>query len=168
MIVKVKLPFTSFSADEQRRIQEAVAENRKIEFDEDGKPKNAWYTTYAMHLELAMAAVPPGTNISIAGIPDDARAWFGLISAVERMEKKLEYYSQSQQFNDRVSVHVPNIGLLLVDEVRVEYDMCTDSLNKLMAEEGWRIIACCPQPDQRRPDYVLGRTLEARAAAERR
>lgn len=25
-------------------------------------------------------------------------------------------------------------------------------------DAGWRILAVCPQPDQRRPDYILGRT----------
>ena len=23
--------------------------------------------------------------------------------------------------------------------------------------EGWRILAICPQPNQRRPDYIMGR-----------
>lgn len=31
-----------------------------------------------------------------------------------------------------------------------------DALQKSM-DDGWRIIAACPQPDARRPDYIMGR-----------
>ena len=59
-------------------------------------------------------------------------------------------------YNEHVKVAMPGIGLLQFDNVKVEYDFCTDSLRDRM-KEGWRIIAVCPQPDRRRPDYVLGR-----------
>lgn len=62
----------------------------------------------------------------------------------------------SEYVNPRVNVHVPGMELLAIDEVDVMYDICTDQLNDRLGE-GWRIIAACPQPDQRRPDYVLGR-----------
>lgn len=58
--------------------------------------------------------------------------------------------------NTKVNVSVPGLGLLLLNEVKVVCDYCTDSLMGEM-KEGWRIVAVCPQPDQRRPDYVLGR-----------
>lgn len=35
-------------------------------------------------------------------------------------------------------------------------DACTDQLQGAL-NSGWRIISACPQPDQRRPDYILGR-----------
>jgi hypothetical protein len=60
-------------------------------------------------------------------------------------------------FNARCSVHVPGLGLLMIDEVDLLADACTDHLNERLAD-GWRIVACCPQPDQRRPDYILGRS----------
>lgn len=63
-------------------------------------------------------------------------------------------------FNARCNVHVPGLGLLLIEEVEVHEDACTESLQKKL-DEGWRIIACCPQPDQRRPDYILGRSRKA-------
>lgn len=43
-----------------------------------------------------------------------------------------------------------------VDKVMVLEDACTDKLQEHL-EEGWRIIAVCPQRDQRRPDYILGK-----------
>ncbi len=64
-----------------------------------------------------------------------------------------------QVLNERVHVHVPGIGLLLINEVDVQKDYCTEELQEKL-EGGWRIIACCPQPDQRRPDYILGRTTK--------
>lgn len=63
---------------------------------------------------------------------------------------------QHLSFNTKCSVHVPGLGLMLVNEVRIEEDLCTDTLQGLL-DKGWRILAICPQPDQRRPDYVLGR-----------
>jgi hypothetical protein len=38
----------------------------------------------------------------------------------------------------------------------VQTDLCTDSLRGYL-EDGWHILAICPQPKQRRPDYVLGK-----------
>jgi len=43
-----------------------------------------------------------------------------------------------------------------INEVDVETDCCTDQLRNRLSE-GWHIMAVCPQPKQRRPDYVLGR-----------
>ena len=59
-------------------------------------------------------------------------------------------------FNQVVNVHTPGNALSLFNEVMLAEDMCTDGLQTQMSE-GWRIIAVCPQPDQRRPDYILGR-----------
>lgn len=65
----------------------------------------------------------------------------------------------SPQINNRVDVHVPNLGLLKVDEVELLEDGCTTGL-QCKLDEGWRILSICPQPNQRRPDYILGRTKE--------
>lgn len=59
--------------------------------------------------------------------------------------------------NTRCNVAVAGLGLLTVNMVQVENDCCTDRLQGLL-NDGWRILAVCVQPDQRRPDYVLGRT----------
>lgn len=62
--------------------------------------------------------------------------------------------------NHTVNVAIPGFGLMAIDDVTVEYDLCTDTLRGRI-EDGWRILAICPQPDQRRPDYVLGRAKSA-------
>ena len=56
-------------------------------------------------------------------------------------------------------VHIPNIGLLTIDEVSYLEDCCTDSLQREL-DSGWRILAVCPPNGTRRPDYILGRTKE--------
>lgn len=59
--------------------------------------------------------------------------------------------------NERCSVAVSGLGLLTISEVAVERDFCTEAL-QMKLSEGWRIVAVCVQPDQRRPDYILGRS----------
>lgn len=55
-----------------------------------------------------------------------------------------------------VHVHVPNIGLLSIDEVTWVEDACTENLQRML-NDGWRMLAVCPPNSQRRPDYILGR-----------
>lgn len=61
--------------------------------------------------------------------------------------------------NERCNVAVSGLGLLTINEVILEQDCCTDKLSERLTE-GWRIVAVCVQPDQRRPDYILGRTID--------
>jgi hypothetical protein len=56
-----------------------------------------------------------------------------------------------------IHVHIPNVGLLAINEVEVLEDACTDSLQSRL-NAGWRIIAVCPPNSVRRPDYIIGRT----------
>lgn len=60
-----------------------------------------------------------------------------------------------------VQIHVPNIGLIAMNEVKVLNDACTDSLQQEL-DEGWSILAVCPPNEQRRPDYILGRSNPGR------
>lgn len=54
-------------------------------------------------------------------------------------------------------VHLPGLGVLAMTEVMNLDDACTDQLQEHL-NEGWRILAVCPQLAQRRPDYILGRS----------
>lgn len=58
-------------------------------------------------------------------------------------------------FNEKTSSEQPGPNLLSVNETMLMEDACTDELQENL-NNGWRILAVCPQP-QRRPDYVLGR-----------
>lgn len=65
--------------------------------------------------------------------------------------------------NTRVEVHASNSALMVYNETLLCEDYCTDRLQNEL-DNGWRIIACCVQPDQRRPDYILGRYNPKRGA----
>jgi hypothetical protein len=56
-----------------------------------------------------------------------------------------------------INIALPNIGLLVIDEVTWMNDACTEDLQAKL-DSGWRILAICPPNGTRRPDYILGRT----------
>jgi len=81
-----------------------------------------------------------------------------LTGLIPRLIAKVDAQFEAERtFNEKCNVHLPGLGLLMIDEIEMRENYCTDEL-KGDLENGWRIVACCPQPDQRRPDYVLGRT----------
>lgn len=67
----------------------------------------------------------------------------------------------SQYKNVTVHVQIPHVGLLMMDEVEVRTDYCTEQLQRDL-NDGWRILCVCPPNAARRPDYILGRTKEKR------
>jgi hypothetical protein len=68
----------------------------------------------------------------------------------------------NNHYNERVEVYTPGAGLMLFNRVMLLQDGCSDALQSEL-DNGWRIVAACPQPDQRRPDYILGRYDPAHA-----
>lgn len=64
--------------------------------------------------------------------------------------------SSDLRMNERCRQEQPGLGLTSITETLLMEDACTDVLQDALAN-GWRIIAVQPQPDQRRPDYILGR-----------
>lgn len=90
---------------------------------------------------------------------------------IAAVAEKLEKFSSTipdvsnSMYNDRVEVHTPGMGLMLFNRVMLLQDACSDALQSEM-DNGWRIIAACPQPDQRRPDYIMGRYDPAYALNE--
>lgn len=62
-----------------------------------------------------------------------------------------------REFVKQVSqIVMPGFELLRYGAIMVETDACTAAIQSYL-DEGWRIIAVIPQPNQRRPDYVLVR-----------
>jgi len=55
-----------------------------------------------------------------------------------------------------VQIAIPDLGLMVINEVEVLDDSCTHRLQDYL-DKGWRILAVCPPNAARRPDYVLGR-----------
>lgn len=83
-------------------------------------------------------------------------------SAIDKINElctKLERFADrvgNTQFNEKVEVYTPGMGLLSFNRVMLLEDACSDNLQSHI-DAGWNIIAACPQPNQRRPDYILGR-----------
>jgi hypothetical protein len=59
-------------------------------------------------------------------------------------------------FNSRTNVHVGGGLITTYNDLMLKENSCTDEIQTEL-NNGWRIIAVCSQPDQRRPDYILGR-----------
>jgi hypothetical protein len=79
------------------------------------------------------------------------------IKAVEKLEKIIDgVETKDDVYNNRCEVHMPGQALSTYNETLLLEDACTDALQEEL-RKGWSIIAACPQPDQRRPDYILGR-----------
>lgn len=60
------------------------------------------------------------------------------------------------EYNTLCEVHMPGQALSMYNDVKLLEDSCSDVLQEAL-NEGWRIVAACPQPSARRPDYILGR-----------
>ncbi len=72
----------------------------------------------------------------------------------------------AEAFNTRCNQEQPSVSLMNVTETLLLENSCTDALQEHLSM-GWRILAIQPQPDQRRPDYILGRSYLP-TSAERR
>jgi len=84
-----------------------------------------------------------------------------LLNDVEEMRNKLcAIQDQKQTINDKVSVHVPGHAMMEIKTAKVLEDCCTNALNEELMK-GWKILAICPQPNQRRPDYIVGHTSDS-------
>lgn len=82
-----------------------------------------------------------------------------ILSEIENKTAKIEKIVdllQSSTFNQKVNVHVGGGLITTYNELSLKEDICTDILQTEL-NNGWRIIAVCVQPNQRRPDYILGR-----------
>lgn len=78
----------------------------------------------------------------------------------ELFEKLTDKFTATleRQFNDKCRQEQPGLALHNVQQTMLAEDCCTDALQEHLAN-GWRILAIQPQPDQRRPDYILGRNI---------
>lgn len=122
----------------------------KLELDEKGEIK--YWNNYTANLNDILEITSEIRLQKTDNLSLEAR----LINTIERYASGGSF-SKEQQFNERVNVHISDIGLLKINEVQVLTNECTEDLQKYL-DDGWHIVAVCPQPDQRRPDYVIGRT----------
>lgn len=102
-------------------------------------------------------------EVTIKGVPKAVGSDYNdVLSMMNKIATKIEdaknRFDKVVEFNQKCDVHVPGLGLLNINRLAYATDYCTEMLQKLLFQ-GWRIIAVCPQPDQRRPDYILGMTV---------
>lgn len=94
-----------------------------------------------------------------------------LIELAEKPIKLIQENSSGDtNYNTKCEVHMPNMAMTMYNEMLLLEGSCTDELQAAL-NGGWRIVAACPQPDQRRPDYILGRfnpNFEPGGSAERK
>jgi hypothetical protein len=103
---------------------------------------------------LSHSQVPLITTLEVG---DDVEGMFRV------MAEKLASVTHGG-FNERCGQRQPGESLMAVSETMLVQDGCTDVLQRHLSD-GWRIVAVQPQPDQRRPDYILGRSRRAKEAS---
>ena len=121
------------------------------DFDKLQNEEHGWYSipeTSVINLETE------GQRLSDLGVPFTIKKLRGTMLSPFVPEN-------SSQAWQKIYVQVPNIGLMMIDEVKVEEDYCTEALQRDL-NYGWRMIAVCPPNGVRRPSYILGRTKEDR------
>lgn len=102
------------------------------------------YIRELLTLDEVEILISMGIDITIQKFP-------GQINLLQHLAPDVQGPTQS------VHVHVPNVGMLAMDEVQLLADACTDQLQRELSD-GWRILCVCPPNNARRPDYILGRT----------
>lgn len=143
-------------AEEKRRLQIEKVQSLGLE-EVDGKAEVICTAEQAIELLITgyhsdygynglKESVTPVYDVKIAPTVEDLFA---------TLADKLAA-AQPASFNQRCQQHQPNEALLNIAETMLLENCCTDELQRHLGN-GWRIIAVQPQPDQRRPDYILGR-----------
>jgi hypothetical protein len=117
---------------------------------------------YLVDLDIFMLNYP-ASKIKVRGIPTRFPEINNFSNVIEqmnaiqnKMENALKSFNKSIEFNQKCDVHISNLGLLHINQIGYAVDKCTEQLQDIL-NNGWKIIACCIQPDQRRPDYILGK-----------
>lgn len=164
MVCKVKFQYRHKITSEQKLLLERLVGD-EVEAEEDTEcpglftMMNTWKEYHVDPAELVEAGI---FKFEVSEVLDTPiiRVMNKTMAAVDRLNNAVESMKSqggSVLYNERCGVHVPGLGLLLLNEVMVLKDCCTDILQEHL-DAGWRIVATCPQPDSRRPDYVIGRT----------
>lgn len=155
MRAKFSFSFGTEVTEEQLQKLNMVIE-KPVEVDEpgiDGKVKLRSWTIYDGSVLQIIEIIGSHNRIELQGMSDPNP----LVELTERVEDLLSEVRRRGNFNSKVGVgiNVPDGGLMEIRSTKAVRDCCSDALTEYL-NEGWIIIAACPQPDQRRPDYVLG------------
>lgn len=165
MICKVQFPHgTKYTPEQVLKLRSLVNQPLETEEpDDDGLVQLKYsYPDYEADVLALFEAgfytfsIEEKVSGPLIGVIERMAATMDRLEATLAHRPILEAPKQDAYFNAKCEVHVPGLGLLALNQVKVLENICTDELQALL-DEGWRIVAACSQPDQRRPDYVLGR-----------
>lgn len=142
----------------------SVDDSQQMELDEEGKEKyKSWILAEGLNENAIMLTEKQMVALLIAGV--DFKVKQEVAIQVDDINKTFNFVADkpydganisNNTYNNRCDVHMPGNMLASYNEVQLIEDSCTDRLQESLAQ-GWRMIAVCPQPDQRRPDYIMGR-----------
>ncbi len=104
-------------------------------------------------IELSLASIRFKIERKISAEVDISKQ---LVELAEKPIKVVTEGGAGNTYNNKCEVHMPGHMMGMYNDLLLLEDACTDELQASL-NAGWRIIAACPQPDQRRPDYILGR-----------
>lgn len=120
----------------------------------DEKYNSARYFTYEGDPLSAQQVLGKLGDVKLKGEDLPVTAWEVVWDKLVALEKAMAI--PPAVYNEKCAVVQPDNALMKVRTLYVEQDCCSDHANDLLGK-GWMILAICPQPDQRRPDYVFGR-----------
>lgn len=118
--------------------------------------------TFACTGEQLLSIMEVDDSVSVkSSAPVASDSLPGIIERMDYIVKKLEAVpitggDVEHIYNEKCEVHMPGQALATYNDTLLLEDSCTDKLQEAL-NNGWRLIAACPQPDARRPDYILGR-----------
>jgi hypothetical protein len=131
---------------------------RKLRDDERPRENGALpvetYTSHVGNVQKVMTILGGSKGIELTGL-DNVNPLVEMSNQIAALTSEVQRLSGAA-FNEKVGVAVPDAPLMETKQTKVLYDECTEALDQYL-EDGWYIIAACPQSDQRRPDYVIGR-----------
>lgn len=174
LLVKVEIGYSSGFEEYKTKIVNVNAAFAKANIDftlnDDAKDEGKSYYPHnsfegVINSEQMLTLMECGLNVVLKSrykISGTQRDFINLKEQVEKLIDKIDqidsgiFLDRQEVFNQKCDVHVPGMALMLINRTMLLEDCCTDRLQSHLTD-GWRIIAACPQPDQRRPDYILGR-----------
>jgi hypothetical protein len=152
---------SSYSTDEDNAQTKAVLEARSAWLKSIGNELSEHQESQPhgilLSREQMLYAVENGFKFELKGIREfNGPEAFDYNRFEQVANKLLNLAPQERAYNERCEVHMPGQALATYNEVMLCENSCSDNLQSQL-DSGWRILAACPQPDQRRPDYILGR-----------
>ena len=144
-ILKIEWSYSAKPTPEQHAMIRAFSKLDRTELEDDGTIPY-WLRTVYITISQALSV---GLKFEVVERTGTCAYPLGLAETFR--------HADTAPVNNKCNVIVAgNHTLFEIDQVENFDNMCTDSLQNHL-NNGWRILAICVQPDQRRPDYILGR-----------